>query len=294
MSHNRELNILQKMQLYILKSIGYIVAILPQFIRFGIADINGYILYYLLRYRRKVTRQNLSLSFPNKCINDIIKIEKRYYRHLGDLFLDSLALVGSSKRMVKSHFVYNDADFWSFNQNKPVICAMSHYGSWEYTVGYKMRTENPLFPIYRPLKSEVMDELFYQMRSRFGAEPCSMKNSIRRAIQYRGQNFIMAMIADQTPVRNPDEIWYKFLNQDTQFFMGFGQMAKRFGMGVYFLDVRRIKRGYYYGKMIQIYDGVEDITYNEIVERYIMRLERMIEREPSLWTWSHKRWKHKR
>lgn len=294
MSHNRELNILQKIQLYTLKALVSGVAVLPQFIKFGIADINYFILYNIVKYRRKVTRTNLCMSFPDKSIKEIVKIEKKYYRHLGDLFIDSLAMIGASKRMVKRHFAYNDADFWSFNQNKPVICAMSHYGSWEYTVGYKMRTENPLFPVYRPLKNPVMDELFYQMRSRFGAEPCSMNNSVRRVIQYKGQNVILAMIADQTPVRNDDEKWYTFLNQDTQFFMGFGQMAKRFGMGVYFLDVRRIKRGYYYGKMIQIYDGVEDISYNEIVERYIMRLENMIKREPSLWTWSHKRWKHKR
>ena len=48
------------------------------------SDIYFYLIYYLLKYRRRVVRANLQHAFPEKDLSEIIKIEKRYYRHLCD------------------------------------------------------------------------------------------------------------------------------------------------------------------------------------------------------------------
>jgi KDO2-lipid IV(A) lauroyltransferase len=43
------------------------------------------ILYYFPSYRRKIVRTNLQNSFPEKTEKEIRQIEKKFYRHLGDL-----------------------------------------------------------------------------------------------------------------------------------------------------------------------------------------------------------------
>lgn len=290
-----ELSIFEKTFYVLLKGSGYLTAALPQFIRFGVGDIIFFLLYYIIGYRRKVTRTNLTLSFPDKSEKEIRKIERQYYRHLGDLFVDSISIMGVSKKGMMKHCTYDDAEFRAFYTEKSVICALSHYGSWEYYNGYCISSApHKLMPVYRPLANKVIDKFYLNARSKFGAEPCMMSAVVKRIIKCRKDNIIMAMLADQTPLRNEEHPWYKFLNQDTQFFIGIGEMAIRYGMGVFFLDVTQVKRGYYHAKMVKIYDPNEEADYSVIVERYKDKLEKMIYRNPALWTWSHRRWKHKK
>lgn len=290
-----ELTFCQKIGYNLLKGLGYATAALPQFVRFGIGDILFFVLYYVIGYRRKVTRTNLTLSFPEKSEKEIRKIERQYYRHLGDIFVDSISIMGISKKGMLKHCTFDDAEFKAFYAEHSVICALSHYGSWEYYTGYCIKSApHVLMPVYRPLANKVIDKFYLEARSKFGADPCMMSAVVKRIIKHRKENIIMAMLADQTPLRNETHPWYRFLNQDTQFFIGMGEMAKRYGLGVFFFDVTQVKRGYYHGKMVKIYDPSEDVDYPVIVERYKNMLEKMIRRNPALWTWSHKRWKHKK
>jgi hypothetical protein len=52
----------------VLKCILYIFAILPLGVLYLMGDIIYYPLYYVARYRRKVVRKNLVLSYPEKVL----------------------------------------------------------------------------------------------------------------------------------------------------------------------------------------------------------------------------------
>ena len=56
----------------------------------------------------------------------------------------------------------------------------------------------------------------------------------------------------------------------------------------------RLQRGRYRMSFVPLYDGEEQVAPNEITERYVRELERVIRERPELWMWSHRRWKHKR
>ena len=53
------------------------------------SDFFYYILYYVIGYRKKVVRNNLKLAFPEKTNKELLMIEKKYYRNLSDVFLES-------------------------------------------------------------------------------------------------------------------------------------------------------------------------------------------------------------
>ena len=47
-----------------------------------ISDIAYPILYYIIRYRRRLVRENLCGSFPENSPKDIDRIEKAFYHNL--------------------------------------------------------------------------------------------------------------------------------------------------------------------------------------------------------------------
>ncbi len=63
---------------------------LPMPILFVFSDLVYYLLYYVLGYRKKVVRGNLSLAFPEKDPAELRKIEKRSYRHFVDVFFEMI------------------------------------------------------------------------------------------------------------------------------------------------------------------------------------------------------------
>jgi KDO2-lipid IV(A) lauroyltransferase len=61
---------------------------------------------------------------------------------------------------------------------------------------------------------------------------------------------------------------------------------------VYFVDAERVRYGEYRASLVELYDGKEQVEEGVIIRRYAEKLEAMIRRNPELWMWSHKRWKH--
>ena len=102
----------------------------------------------------------------------------------------------------------------------------------------------------------------------------------------------MGLVSDQSPNLRADTEWYDFLNQKTAFIDGGERLAMRFHLPVYYVDVWRSAPGRYRAGFVKLYDGVESVAEGEITRRYAAALEATIRREPELWMWSHKRWKH--
>ena len=63
---------------------------------------------------------------------------------------------------------------------------------------------------------------------------------------------------------------------------------------VFFLDVRRLRRGYYEAEFRLITHTPEQYADFEITDIYHRMLEETIRRQPELWLWSHNRWKRTR
>ena len=149
--------------------------------------------------------------------------------------------------------------------------------------------------VYHPLKSVVF-ELFYRRLRKFSSNIATvpMANAVRHYVRNRSaeRTTVLGLVSDQSPRLTADTMWYDFLNRKTAFIEGSERLAMRFGVPVYFADISRVAAGRYTCRFIEIFDGNEEVVEGEITRRYVENLERMIRREPELWMWSHKRWKH--
>ncbi len=247
----------------------------------------------MLKYRVKMTRKNLKLSFPDKTPKELLQIERGYYTHLSEQLVEIIALAGVGRKRLNRLMRFEESyDFEADTLTGSVVMAMAHYGNWEWPTIYASVTSAHLLPVYHKLKSEWAERFFLKLRCRFGAEPVTMNRVGRRLVELKDERLILALIADQTPPSFDRGEWMTFLNQDTKFFGGMEQISRKYNMPLYFFEVTKPKRHHYVGRFVELYDGVSEIDNNDLTRMYKNYLEKLIVENPSLWMWSHNRWKH--
>lgn len=283
-----------KLLLGLCKAVGY----LPYWVLYGVlVPVIYFLVYKVVGYRTKVVRENLRNSFPEKSEAERKNIERKFYMHLAELFVDTIDLTSISKKQISKRFRYlnsEEQEVRTAGQNW--ICAMAHYGSWECSASYALFTKHRVLGVYHYLHNPVFELFYRHVRERFGATPTPTGEVIREVLKSRQSDekpLVLALIADQTPKRHTIDHWFDFLHQPTAFFMGTGKISVKYHMPIYFLNVRKVKRGYYTSEFELLYDGQGGLDEYQIMELYVRRLERMIRANPEWWLWSHRRWKHK-
>lgn len=192
---------------YILYGFLWVGGLLPLRILYFFSDIYFYLIYYLLKYRRRVVRANLQHAFPEKDLSEIIKIEKRYYRHLCDFFVEMYKMWHMSDEQIRRRCKFTNPEVIRryFDQGKSVIGVLGHYGNWEWMSSYSlwMPREFDFFTLYKPLHNAVADKMMIRLRSRFGAKPVPKNDILRRIVENKrnGRLFLAGFIGDQTPNR---------------------------------------------------------------------------------------------
>ncbi|WP_345952498.1 lysophospholipid acyltransferase family protein [Mucilaginibacter sp. PAMB04168] len=275
----------------------YLLSMLPYFLLYLIADVLFVLLYYMIGYRRKIVQENLANAFPEKSLNERKAIEKRYFRFLADLVVETIKLCTLSEKEVIKRVRIEDKylkENLAFKQGKSIIGAVGHYGNWESgCLRMGLITERPCIIAYKPLSNPVFDEFFYNMRSRFGAHLVPMKSTFRKLVAHRNEVTFTVLAGDQTPSRDETTYFTDFLNQPTAVFLGVEKLAKATDSLVVFCDVRRVKRGYYSCTFVPLFDNPKLTAEYEITKAHVHYLENVIKEEPQYWLWSHRRWKFK-
>lgn len=293
---NKQENMLTR----ILYALLWVYSWLPLRIQYVLADFYYVVLYYVIRYRRKVVRMNLMNSFPEKSLPEIIHIEKKYYRHLCDLFVEMYRLWHMSEKEIRKRCVFTNPEVIQhyFDQGKSVIGVLGHYGNWEWLTSFSLwlTPEIDFYTLYKPLHDPVADRMMQRIRSRFGATPVPKQDILRKIVESRreGRLFLAAFVGDQTPNWANLNFWMEFLNQDTPVLIGTEKIARKFDFPVISLHVRKVKRGYYEVDYVDLCAEPKKLEPGELTRMHTRMLEQFIREAPELWLWSHRRWKHKR
>lgn len=284
---------------YILFCVWYVVSLLPMWVLYSISTFLSTLLFYVIRYRRKVVHQNIKDSYPNMSLKRRWLIERRFYSHFCDLFVESVKFFSISEDKMRKRMSFTGLErvLQSARDGRSCAIFLGHYANWEWISSLPLwldRKDVLCTQLYHPLENLVTDKLICYTRQRFGGKNIAVDSSIRDIVRYinEGTPIIIGFIADQAPYWNNIHYWTKFLNhQDTPIFTGGERIAKKFDMDVYYMDVRRIKRGYYSCEIKLMSDNPKSLPDFHIIEQYTRMLEETINRAPSYWLWSHRRWK---
>jgi len=278
------------------RALLYLISLLPFQLLYLLSDLIFLILYYLVGYRKKVVEENLKNAFPEKTDLERMQIQKAFMKYLSDLLVETIKLFTISRKEVKKRMVIGNTAYVEqcFQNGRSVIGILGHYGNWEIGgMRFSQLFEEKRIIIYKPLNDKYFDDLMIGMRSRFGATLISMKQTMRKLIQYKNERTITVLVGDQTPAKSEITYFTNFLNQPTAVFLGAEKLAKITNSVVVFCDIRRVKRGYYTCDFVPLFEEPKLTEDYEITKRHVQYLENVIKLQPQYWLWSHRRWKHK-
>ena len=277
----------------IIKPLSY----LPLSLLYGISDLLFFIIYRVAGYRKSVVRKNLLNSFPEKSRVEILQIEKAFYRHLCDLIIESIKLFSISQDELQTRFTIRNPDVLDeyHTNNQSLILIMGHYNNWELSgTSLNLHVPHQVKGIYQPLSNKFFEKVFSQSRTKFGAHLIPKSEVRQTFIKYSNDLTMIVFGIDQSPTRSKKVHWTNFLNQDTAVHVGAELFAKLYNYPVFFLDVHKVKRGYYAGDLVLLTDCPQDFAEGELTRLFTAHLEKLIIEKPAFWLWSHKRWKRKK
>ncbi|GAA3986221.1 lysophospholipid acyltransferase family protein [Mucilaginibacter dorajii] len=272
----------------------YLTSLLPFWFLYLISDVLFVVIYYIVHYRRAVVQQNLANAFPEKSVQERRQIERKYYRYLADLIVETVKMITVSEKQIQKRVVATNSELVHeyFAKGKSIIAVAGHYCNWEMAaLNFNFVTDKRFMIVYKPLSNEMFDDFFIKIRSRFGGQPVAMKQTLRKMVEYRKELTVSVLVGDQTPVRHEVNYFTDFLNQPTAVFLGIEKIAKTIDAAVVFYDMKRVKRGYYTYTLIPLTETPKETAEHEITDMHVQYLDSMIRREPQYWIWSHRRWK---
>jgi len=274
----------------------YLLSLLPFWLLYFISDFLFVILYYLVGYRRNVVQENLRNSFPEKSDEERSLIEKKYFKYMADLMLETIKSVSMSEKQVHRRMTCTNPELMEhyFGQGKSIIAAAGHYGNWELAcLTFGFLTDKKRLVVYKPQSRDVFTDFFNRTRSRFGTTMISMKQTLRKMIEYKNELTFLVLAADQTPARNEALYFTTFLNQPTAVFIGVEKLTSLRDCVVIFYRIDLVKRGHYTYTFVPLVENPKETRPFEITRVQVSYLESLIRERPEYWLWSHRRWKIK-
>ena len=273
----------------------WLFSALPFRVLYVLSDFNYLLMYHVWRYRRKVVRENLEKSFPEKTEAERLQIERKFYRYLSDYMLEDLKLLHMSAEDLCQRMIYKNTEQYLELTEKygGIIVMIPHYANYEWLIGMGsvMKPGDVPVQVYKPLKDKYLNELFKQIRSRFGGYNIPKHSTAREIIKLKreGKNMVVGLITDQWP--SGDRYWTTFMGQETAFLNGAERIAKIMNFPVFYCELTKTRRGYCEAEFKLMTEAPKETVEGEITDMFAHELEQTIRREPAYWLWSHKRWK---
>ncbi|MGM9694786.1 MAG: lysophospholipid acyltransferase family protein [Alloprevotella sp.] len=271
---------------------------MPFCILYLISDFLYLIVYHVVGYRKRVVRENLKNSFPDRSEKERREIERKFYHFLCDYFVETLKLGTISRKQMEKHIRFIGVEEMDAElERKPFVFLMlGHFGNWEWVSTFASCSKHHSAQLYTRLHNSFADRIFFKLRTRFGAENIEKHDALKRIISLKREGIPthIGFIADQSPTPLATHLWMTFLNQETGVFTGAERIGKKVGAAAYFLSLSRPKRGYYECRLELLTHDIASMPEHEFPKLFMKKLEAEIQREPHLWLWTHRRWKHSR
>lgn len=289
-----------KILYYIVLAFWYMLSLLPMKVHYLLSDLLFWVLYGLLGYRKKVIEKNLKASFPEKSEEELKRIERGFYHFFCDYIAESVKLMTIRRENLRRRMVFKGAELVDEVIESGQSCAvfLGHLCNWEWVTSLPLwvTPKAQCGQIYHPIENKDFDRLFLRSRQRMGAVCIPMADTLRKIIEFKkaGQPVVIGYISDQVPFWTNIHHWVDFLHHDTPVLTGTERIARKLNHAVFYMDVRRIRRGYYEAEFKLITREPQQMPEFKLTDIYYQMLEESIRRAPEFWLWSHKRWSRTR
>ncbi|MBU2062344.1 MAG: lysophospholipid acyltransferase family protein [Bacteroidetes bacterium] len=276
----------------------WLVSILPFPIFYALSDVIYFLIYHIIGYRKKTVRNNLAIALPHLSETERRVIEKKFYQHFCDMFLEMAKTMTISEEEINKRFVITNPELVTEyeQKGKSIMLLASHYASWEWLLALNKKLSFQGVGVYKKLANKYFDKLVIDIRSKYNTKLVVTRETIPLIAnnQRKGILSMYGMASDQSPKNDRIIHWGNFMGIDVPVHTGAEVLAKKYDLTVLFAKVEKVKRGYYQATLIPLTDDPKSIPNFEITNMFIKEVEKQIHEAPEYYFWTHKRWKHSR
>ncbi len=277
---------------YVVLALLYMVSFLPLWMIYRISDLAALCLR-LIRYRRSVLVKNLSIAFPEKTHAEKKKIINKFYRNFTDTFLEAIKLLSISEKTLRKRIRFDSSVFDDlYKTGKSCQVHLGHNFNWEW-VNVRVAKELPFtfLVVYMPIANKLINRVFQYFRQKTGSNLLAATNMRNEMLPFRDKQYLLALVADQSPGNPNNAYWTSFFGKMTAFVKGPEKNARYNNIPVVFARFYKPRRGYYVIETKLASDNPAALSEGQLTLDYVRYLEEVIRKQPEVYLWSHNRWK---
>ena len=273
----------------------YLISMLPWRVLYFISDGIAFVLRRLVKYRVDIVDYNLAIAFPEKSINERVRIKKEFYQQFTDTFIETIKMISMSDKTFEKRFTSNvEVLNKLYETGQSVQLMAGHFFNWEFANwGASKYGKYPFIAVFMPLSNSAFNKLIYDLRSRYGSILIPATNFRTQFHKYASQGpYAMALAADQNPSNPLQAYWVSFFGRLTPFIKGPEKGAKLNNTAQVFAHFYRTQRGYYHLEYELMTTSPNYFNDGQLTSIFAKMLEEKVKTHPSNYLWSHRRWKY--
>jgi len=254
--------------------------------------------YYLSLKHRLIAIHNLMRSFPDKSLEEIIKIAKESYLSVALVVFEFCDIPSLNKDNLNQLITIRGLDNYTnaCNEGKGVLLFGAHFGNWEIGHAALAILTRPLSFVYRILDSRFLEDIITTVRASCGNTSLPKENAMRQMIRLLKKDTTISLLLDQN-VAWYGGVFVDFFGRKACTTSGLALLAMHTGAPVLPFFTSRLPDGKYLleiGKKVDIIRSENreaDILIN--TQNFTKIIEEHIRQYPEQWFWVHQRWKTK-
>lgn len=264
----------------------------------GISNFFYLLNEYVVGYRKKVVLENLKLAFPEKDEKELTQIRKAFFKHLVDFFIESIKTFTISEKEIRRRMTYKNLEVLEeiVKNGKDIALVGPHQANWEWLIGLPLHLDGiTCNAAYTRIKNKYFERVIKASRSKFGGVMYRTTDTIRNVHRnYKNKRqSLYCLLSDQSPIIQKTHYWSEFMGIKVPIHTGAEMLSKRYDMAYVVWTSRRLRRGYYEIEFELITQEPKKFDDYQLTDRFLEITEKSIRENPSVYLWSHKRFKHR-
>ena len=251
---------------------------------------NLFILIGPLFRSQKILDKNLNIFSSNISLTDKIKIRDNMWKNYGKTFIEYVFLDYFKKN--NAHIIIKGKkNLVQINQdNKPVIFISGHFANFELMSMEITKQNISLATIYRPLNNFFLILFMEFLRRKY---VCAYQiiigvSVVREAIEYLKKKHSIALMIDQRVSEGERALFFNKAALTTTLP---AQLSVKYNLDIIPVYIERIEDDKF---LIEFQKAIKPKKFSnkmELTQNLNSILEKMIEKNPGQWIWTHNRWK---
>lgn len=284
---------------FFLRIFSHLVRLSPDGLRRGLGWILGVLWFDVLRIRRQIALDNISIAFPELPHSQKIRIGRASLVNLGTSLVEYLIMITLKPDQIDRYFQVEGRDRYEAanRQGKGVLLISMHIGNGDFGCAYLSRLGLRINLISKQFKTKWLNDFWFGLRRGFGTQFIPQEKSSFDILKALKRRESVIFVMDQY-MGAPVGVRTTFFGKET------GTAA---GLALFHLKTEApLLPVYTYRKA----DGKQVITFGSVIElekfadrdhnivymtqKYNDIMEEVVRSYPGQWMWIHRRWKEYR